>query len=660
MSGEPDDLEKLLESVADGETIDWDEREKAALDEEARAILSKLRLIAEVAEVHRSHVDDQATTPGAANDESTGPNSRKPLPRLPHESHARSDGSTWGHLRLVRKIGEGSYGEVYHAHDTWLDHPVALKLLKSGVESRVPQSGLLHEARKLVRVRHPNVVAVHGADRHNGRVGFWMDLIDGETLATRVERGRLSAGEATDIAQEVCKALAAIHRAGLIHRDIKAQNVMRAHDGGRIVVMDFGAGQFVDEPVMERRAQGTPLYLAPELFRNESASVESDIYATGVLLYHLVTGRFPVEALSLSALSEAHARRERRRLRDERPDLPEAFIAVVERALEPDADRRFASAGAMHDALSSERSGGALHQAPVTAREARELPMWQRRLALAVAVAAAAFAGITLVGGITSTFYRVGFGLSGASLGESRLDWPLWGLRALLAPAILAGSVLSAGLVLVSGAYNLVVPRLSRVRRLAGPLADVSGLAEHVRKSGTATTAALLFLTQFAVVALTMWWFGELLGALDSLIVQTPGGSLSPLSPANLTVQRHFREAFSIEFLAYSVAWAWLLRTKFLTEQSGGWVSICGGIALTFLTLILLVVPFRIFSHNEHERVTFGTDTCYLLVAQGSEALLFCPLDAPPRNRLVKLDDPALKRGGPTENMFTPLGSGVN
>ncbi len=317
MAGEPEDLDKLFESVADGESVDWDALERAAPDEESRALIRQLRLIAEVAQVHRSQVDeapvDEATVPVP----SALQGGTWPPPRLPHVATAPApgEGGSWGHLLMVRKIGEGSYGEVYHAHDTWLDHPVALKLLKPEAESRVHPSDLLHEARKLARVRHVNVVTVHGADRHDGRVGFWMDFIDGETLATRVARGRMSAGEAISVGQEVCRALAAVHQAKLIHRDVKAQNVMRAHDGGRIILMDFGAGEFLGDSVGSR-AQGTPLYLAPELLRGESASVRTDIYAAGVLLYFLVTGSFPVEAASPAALVEAHERGQRRRLRD--------------------------------------------------------------------------------------------------------------------------------------------------------------------------------------------------------------------------------------------------------------------------------------------------------------------------------------------------------
>ena len=93
---------------------------------------------------------------------------------------------------------------------------------------------------------------VHGADSRDGRVGFWMDLIEGQTLEQRVREGRLSAGEAIYVGQELCRALAAVHLANLLHRDVKAQNVMRASDGGRIILMDFGAGEFRGSPTAGR------------------------------------------------------------------------------------------------------------------------------------------------------------------------------------------------------------------------------------------------------------------------------------------------------------------------------------------------------------------------------------------------------------------------
>ena len=191
MDGESELLDKLAQSVADGASINWEEVDALPADAELRRLLKLLRVVSDVAEVHRSPADDVAPT--ARDEDSTRLVDRiPPAPGL----HPPSGGlGQWGHLRLLKKIGEGSFGEVYHAHDTWLDHPVALKLFKPKVASRDLSNRILHEARKLARVRHPNVVSVHGADSHNGQVGFWMDLIEGSTLEALVlggppERGR--------------------------------------------------------------------------------------------------------------------------------------------------------------------------------------------------------------------------------------------------------------------------------------------------------------------------------------------------------------------------------------------------------------------------------------------------------------------------------------
>ena len=557
MAGESDDLDKLFESVADGESVDWDALERSAPDEESRALIRQLRLIAEVAEVHRSQVDEVAlaedaslTMPpaGAGRLPIQAAGGRRVLPELsttdggafsPAGSQPAPNLGVWGHLLLVRKIGEGSYGEVFHAHDTWLDHPVALKLLKPEAESRVQPSDLLHEARRLARVRHDNVVRVHGADRHNGRVGFWMDFIDGETLAARVFKGRMSAGEASSVGMEVCRALAAVHRANIIHRDVKAQNVMRAHDGGGIILMDFGAGEFQGN-ALATRPQGTPLYMAPELFESSGASVRTDIYAAGVLLFHLVTNAFPVNGGSMQELREAHARGARRRLRDERPDLPDSFISIVERALDPDPMRRYATAGDMEAKLSGEP---ATNRTPAPPKREDIVPPptpWLRRGLIAAAGLLVAF---TLVGAITSTLYYVSLGLSGQFQTESPLTWPMWGLRALLAPVVLAGGGTAVGLVLMTVLYRQVLMTIGPLKTVIEPIAmRVNRIVNSILEVPTPTMGALLFLAQAGLLFATWWWFKDLLDAFDSLIVQSLGGDLSTLGLPTRNIRSSFEK----------------------------------------------------------------------------------------------------------------------
>ena len=155
-------------------------------------------------------------------------------------------------------------------------------------------------------------------------------------------QGPLSAPEAVLIGLDLCRALSAVHRAGYIHRDVKAKNVMR-DDTGRIVLMDFGTGRTADARGKNDRT-GTPLYMAPEVIEEGEASARSDVYSLGVLLYHLVTGDYPVNAHTIDELREAHARRDHRWLSELRPDLPMGFMQIVEKAIAIDVDERYANA----------------------------------------------------------------------------------------------------------------------------------------------------------------------------------------------------------------------------------------------------------------------------------------------------------------------------
>jgi Tol biopolymer transport system component/tRNA A-37 threonylcarbamoyl transferase component Bud32 len=330
-----------------GEPVDWDALESSrAASESFAVILRELRVVADIAQLHRtlpgpvtsSLTSDVVTSPGV------GPAPAAPLATPPAAA-------TWGPLRLLELVGHGAFGDVYRAWDPRLDREVALKLLRrTGAQSDSVGSQIIHEGRMLARVRHPNVVTVHGADRLDGCVGLWMEFVKGRTLeAVLSDHGPFGAQEATMIGLDLCRALSAVHGAGLIHRDVKAQNVMR-EAGGRLVLMDFGTGREVFDAA-EPELAGTPLYLAPEVFENMPASARSDIYSVGVLLFHLVTASYPILGRSVADIREAHRQRRRTWLRDARPDLPPAFVQVVERALDPDSDMRFESVGVLEAAL---------------------------------------------------------------------------------------------------------------------------------------------------------------------------------------------------------------------------------------------------------------------------------------------------------------------
>jgi hypothetical protein len=287
---------------------------------------------------------------------------------------------------------------VFRAFDPALRSEVALKLVKaSDMGGRAMVERFLDEARRLARVRHPNVLVVHGADVHEGRAGIWCDLIRGQTLeGWLAPQGKLGAREAAVIGMDLCRALAAIHAAGLVHRDVKTTNVMR-EEGGRIVLMDFGAMAEVTrggDPLPGTEMHGTPLAMAPEQFSGHVCGPATDIYGLGVLLYRLVTRQMPIEAGSFAELRAKHGERAGTPLRDRRPDLPAEFVRIVERCLEADPTRRFATAGALERVLAA--SVGVVNaevaQDPVGGSGTQSHARRNRRAALAV-IAALVVAG---------------------------------------------------------------------------------------------------------------------------------------------------------------------------------------------------------------------------------------------------------------------------
>ena len=313
-------LVDLASAVADGSDVNWDSAEQSAHDDRDRKVVRELRVLSGMAGAVR-----------------TGVVKRR-----------------WAHLEIKDEIGRGSFGVVHRAWDPHLERDVALKLIgRSSVSTTFDWNRMLGEARRLAKISHERVVTVYGADIHGDEVGIWMELVEGRTLEEQLSsQGPMSARETAGVGVDLAHALAAVHGAGLLHRDLKAQNVMREH-GGRIVLMDFGSGLAQSSTARVDAVAGTPLYLAPELFEGAKPSVASDIYSLGVLLYHLASNRYPVEGATRDDVEHAHRAKRRRSLRDVRPDLPPSFVDVVERALTLDPEARYSTAGDFGAALAA-------------------------------------------------------------------------------------------------------------------------------------------------------------------------------------------------------------------------------------------------------------------------------------------------------------------
>jgi eukaryotic-like serine/threonine-protein kinase len=322
MSGSDEDIRLLsvAESISEGTPVDWSELDTHA-DPNYHAIVSELKVLEEMARIHED-------TPKA-----------------------------WGPFTIVGEIARGAFGTVFIASDPALGLTLALKVIRPRhADVPLDPAQALTEARLLAKITHPNVVRVFRADRIGNEVGVAMELVKGRTLEDLVQNQSIfSAREATLIGIDLCHALAAVHRSGALHGDIKAHNVMRG-EGGRTVLMDFGAGK--DLNVVPRHAGpdfvGTPLYMAPEVFAGQPRSKTTDIYSLGVLLYYLVSRSYPVEGSTRTEVERGHQPPGRHiPLRDVRPDLPDDFVRVVDRAVAERPDDRYQSAGELETALSA-------------------------------------------------------------------------------------------------------------------------------------------------------------------------------------------------------------------------------------------------------------------------------------------------------------------
>lgn len=239
-------------------------------------------------------------------------------------------------FRLLSEIGRGGMGVVYLAEDTRLLRRVAIKTLLPHLASdALVRERFVRESRTAAGLSHPGIVPIYAAADQAGVVYFVMGYVQGESLADRLLRtGPLDAREALTITRQVAEALGSAHAAGVVHRDIKAENVL-VDTTGRAVITDFGIARVGEAQPLT--ATGTVLgsvyYMSPEQVTGEALDGRSDIYALGVLLYHLLTGRYPYERAQASAVLVAHVTVPVPSLTEYLPDVDAALDALVQRML---------------------------------------------------------------------------------------------------------------------------------------------------------------------------------------------------------------------------------------------------------------------------------------------------------------------------------------
>ena len=256
-----------------------------------------------------------------------------------------------GRYRIVGLLGRGGMGEVYRATDLALAQAVALKFLpEAGVSERVLER--FHAEVRIARqVSHPNICRVYDIGEVDGQPFISMEYVDGEDLADLLQRiGRLPADKALETARKICAGLAAAHDKGVIHRDLKPQNIM-LNKRGEPVIMDFGLAAVADQLTGAEARNGTPAYMSPEQLRGDEVTAKSDIYALGLVLYEIFSGRRAYEAKTIGDLLKLQEGEQITSLTSLAADVDPQVEKVVKRCLNPNPALRPATPLAVAAAL---------------------------------------------------------------------------------------------------------------------------------------------------------------------------------------------------------------------------------------------------------------------------------------------------------------------
>ena len=316
---------------------------------------------------------------------------------VPDELIARLQVALGPQYRLEREVGRGGMGVVFLARDTTLDRPVAVKVVhpELAVHSSITER-FLAEARMIARLRHPNIVTVHSAGEATGLFFYVMDYVPGESLRQRLIReGRLPVADVQRIVAELADGLHAAGTAGLVHRDVKPENILLDQATGQPMLADFGVARVITgEATGTRTAQGvavgTPTYMSPEQAAGEVVDSRSDLYSLGVVAYEMLAGRPPFRAESGAAVASKHLSERATPVETARGDTPGSLAGAIARALEKDPSLRWQTGAEFQQAVLGER------------------PVGRRRLSRYRRIAVAAGIGVVLLGAAAVAFRRDG------------------------------------------------------------------------------------------------------------------------------------------------------------------------------------------------------------------------------------------------------------
>jgi TolB-like protein/pimeloyl-ACP methyl ester carboxylesterase/cytochrome c-type biogenesis protein CcmH/NrfG/predicted Ser/Thr protein kinase len=262
-------------------------------------------------------------------------------------------GKTISHYKILDKLGQGGMGEVYLAEDNRLHRKVALKFLPSSTASDPDaRERLLREARAASKLHHPNIVTIHSIEEQDGRDFIVMEYIEGVPITQYVSEHQLSSVDLNVTLRQLCDGLHHAHASGVVHRDLKPDNILVEADG-RVRIMDFGVAILSGTPRLTQAGSmvGTTAYVSPEQVRGQDADERSDLFSLGVLMYQLVTGKHPFTGAHEAATLYSIAHEQPPAVTKLVPDIAEDFAGVIQKCLSKDPADRYASAGELSKVL---------------------------------------------------------------------------------------------------------------------------------------------------------------------------------------------------------------------------------------------------------------------------------------------------------------------
>jgi eukaryotic-like serine/threonine-protein kinase len=309
------------------------------------------------------------------------------LPAQP--SDASIPDAVYAAFDIVRPLGRGGMGSVWLARDRMLDRLVAIKVLLTNASSAATRERFLREARTAAKLSHPHIVPVHRADESNGQVWFSMGFVDGESLGDRIrDRGALPVADVVRVMRETAWALAYAHARGVIHRDVKPDNILLDRESGRAMVTDFGIARDLRSVDARLTADGSVLgtvhYMSPEQASDDPLDARSDVYSLGVVGFHALSNTLPFDGTP-NAVLIAHVTKSAPTLRSVAPNVPAPIAAVIDKCLAKEPGARWENAEDLADALgkaldevvTAERAGVSKDASDVLS-ERDAMVVWQR------------------------------------------------------------------------------------------------------------------------------------------------------------------------------------------------------------------------------------------------------------------------------------------